>query len=39
MPRFFFHIRRGQVTCLDHEGVEFRNLAEASREARRALEN
>jgi hypothetical protein len=39
MPRYYFHVKRGQVTFLDHEGVECANLEEAIREAaRRAVE-
>ena len=39
MPRFFFHIRRGRATILDHEGVELISTEEATNEAtRRALE-
>ena len=22
MPRYYFHVRRGQITVLDHEGIE-----------------
>ena len=35
MPRYFFHVRRGTVTVLDHEGVELPGSAEAAREATR----
>lgn len=35
MHRFYFHIRHGQVTVLDHEGVEFADAYEAVREATR----
>jgi len=39
MPRYFFHVRRGQVTVLDQEGVELADLDEAVQEAaRRALQ-
>ena len=39
MPRYFFHVRRGRVTILDREGVEFADLSEATREAvRRAVQ-
>jgi hypothetical protein len=30
MPRFYFHIRRGQVTILDQTGVELNNRWEAA---------
>jgi hypothetical protein len=33
MPRYYFHVRRGQVTVLDHEGAELVSLAEAKMEA------
>jgi hypothetical protein len=33
MPRYYFHIKRGQVTILDHEGAELIDLAEAEKEA------
>jgi len=33
MPRYYFHVKRGQVTVLDHEGADLRNLAEAGKEA------
>ena len=35
MPHYYFHVRRGQVTVLDHEGAELANLAEAKKEAER----
>jgi hypothetical protein len=35
MPLYYFHIRRGQVTVLDHEGAELTDLAEAEKEAMR----
>jgi Domain of unknown function (DUF6894) len=39
MPRYFFHVKRGQVTFLDREGLECADLDEAAREgARRAWE-
>jgi hypothetical protein len=39
MPHYFFHIKRGQVTILDQEGIELADTAEAEREAtRRARE-
>jgi hypothetical protein len=33
MPRFYFHIKHGQMTVLDHEGVEFPDQQEAAKEA------
>lgn len=33
MPRYFFHLKRGQMTILDREGVELADVAEAAREA------
>ena len=39
MPRYFLHVKRGQVTVLDQEGSELDNDAQAEREAaRRAQE-
>ena len=39
MPRYFFHVRRGQVTVLDQDGIELPSLEDAAREAlRRAHE-
>jgi hypothetical protein len=35
MPRYFFHVKRGQVTVLDQEGVELADTAEAEVEAAR----
>ena len=35
MSRFFFHLKRGQVTILDQEGVELADIAAATREAAR----
>jgi hypothetical protein len=32
-PRYFFHLKRGQVIVLDQEGVELAGLEEAEREA------
>ena len=29
MPRYYFHVRRGQLTILDHEGVELADSVEA----------
>ena len=33
MPRYYFHVRRGQVTFRDNEGVELTDLREAALEA------
>jgi hypothetical protein len=33
MPRYYFHVKRGQVTVLDHEGVELSDISEATNEA------
>jgi hypothetical protein len=39
MPRYYFHVRRGQATILDNHGVEFVDPAEVADEAaRRALQ-
>src|SRR5689334_6995991 len=35
MPRYFFHVKRGQVTVLDHDGIELPSLEDAAREAQR----
>jgi uncharacterized protein DUF6894 len=35
MPRYFFHIKRGQVTVLDQDGVELADIGEAAEEAAR----
>jgi len=35
MPRFFFHLKRGQVTILDQEGVELADIIAATQEAAR----
>jgi hypothetical protein len=35
MPRYFFHLRRGDVTVFDREGVELTGIAQAAREAAR----
>jgi hypothetical protein len=38
MPRYYFHVRRGQITVLDHDGIELADTAAAGVEgARRAL--
>ena len=33
MPQYFFHVKRGQVTVLDQEGIELENPAQAEEEA------
>ena len=35
MPRYYFHVRRGQVTVLDQEGIILGNREEAAEEAKR----
>jgi hypothetical protein len=35
MPRYFFHVRRGDVTVFDREGVELIDIAQAAKEAAR----
>ena len=35
MPRCFFHLKRGQVTVLDQEGIDLANPAQAEEEAAR----
>jgi len=35
MPRYYFHIKRGQVTVLDHQGAELVDFAAAEKEAMR----
>ena len=35
MPRYDFHVRRGQITILDHEGVVLADAANAKGEAER----
>jgi hypothetical protein len=35
MPRYFFHLKRGQVLILDQVGVELCDLEEAEKEAAR----
>jgi hypothetical protein len=29
MPRYYFHVRRGQITVLDHGGIELADTAGA----------
>jgi hypothetical protein len=33
MPQYYFHIRRGQITILDHEGTELADTTDAEVEA------
>jgi uncharacterized protein YjbI with pentapeptide repeats len=33
MPRYYFHVRRGQITILDHEGIELGDTVDAEVEA------
>jgi hypothetical protein len=35
MPRYFFHVKRGQVTVLDQDGVELADIDKAAKEAAR----
>ena len=35
MPRYFFHLRRGQLTVIDKDGIELSDVEEAAREAAR----
>jgi hypothetical protein len=35
VPRYFFHVKHGQVTVLDQEGIELANNAQAEEEAAR----
>ena len=35
MPRYFFHVKRGRVTVLDHQGVELAHIEDAELEAMR----
>ena len=37
MARYFFHVRRGQITILDQDGVELVDLREAIKEAARRV--
>jgi hypothetical protein len=34
MPRYFFHVKSGQLTVLDREGVELADIANAVKERR-----
>ena len=33
VPRYFFHVKRGQMTVLDQDGIELDNDAQAEKEA------
>jgi hypothetical protein len=33
MPRYYFHVRRGRITVLDHEGIELAHTIDAEVEA------
>ena len=33
MLRYYFHVRRGRITVLDHEGIELADTIEAEAEA------
>jgi Domain of unknown function (DUF6894) len=33
MPRYYFHVRRGQLTFLENEGIELTDIEEAATEA------
>jgi len=35
VPRYYFHIRRGQATMLDHDGVDLVDVQDATAEAAR----
>jgi hypothetical protein len=35
VPRYYFHIRRGRATVLDHDGIYLADDQEAAREAAR----
>ena len=37
MPRYFFHVRLGQVTLLDRHGVELADVTAAANEAARRI--
>jgi len=38
MPRYFFHVKRGQVTILDQNGIELGSQEEAQEEGKRRLQ-
>ena len=33
MAHYYFHVRRGQLTVLDHDGIELANTVDAKAEA------
>jgi hypothetical protein len=33
LPHYYFHVRRGQITVLDHEGIELADAADVKVEA------
>ena len=35
MPHYYFHVRRGQITVPDHEGIELADTVDAEVEAAR----
>jgi len=35
MARFYFHVKRGRMTVLDHEGADLTGINEALKEATR----
>jgi hypothetical protein len=35
VPRYFFHLRRGQLTVIDKEGIELSDVEQAAKEAAR----
>ena len=35
MPRYYFHVRRGQITVLDHAGMELADKVDAKVEGAR----
>ena len=37
LPRYYFHLKRGQVTILDQVGVELTDIEEAVKEAARRV--
>ena len=37
MPRYYFHVKCGQLTVLDHTGADLADLAEAEKEAVRRV--
>jgi hypothetical protein len=38
MPHYYFHVRRGQITVLDHEGIELTDTADAKVEVAQRAE-